>query len=292
VRAVALIACAACNQVLGVHKTRLSDALSDDIDGDGIPNEHDNCPTVYNPGQEDRDNDGVGDACDLCPDTPDPTNHDEDRDGVGDVCDDCPLTPDFQVDSDGDGIGDACDIAFYNLSKRVNFDAFQRVGPPWQASGVAWQSDGDEVAPVTALPMDDNGLVAPTIQIAGSLYWSVELLIVSRQPWGGTDEIGLVVLDQASQGEVAECVIQCAGSCMLQAQGPGFAPYTIPIAPAPIVHLFMRWYPGETSYSMECDTDVVQVGTLIVPSPLPDWTPSLRATPTATIGAIDILTSN
>ena len=35
-----------------------------DWDGDGILNEDDNCPWVYNPDQADLDRDGVGDACD------------------------------------------------------------------------------------------------------------------------------------------------------------------------------------------------------------------------------------
>ena len=34
-----------------------------DVDGDGIDNSADNCPNVYNPGQEDTDGDGEGDAC-------------------------------------------------------------------------------------------------------------------------------------------------------------------------------------------------------------------------------------
>jgi len=34
-----------------------------DTDGDGIPDNVDNCPAVFNPDQEDTDGDGVGDAC-------------------------------------------------------------------------------------------------------------------------------------------------------------------------------------------------------------------------------------
>ncbi len=48
--------------------------LFPDSDGDGIPDERDNCRLVANPDRADRDGDGFGDACDLCPWTPRPSN--------------------------------------------------------------------------------------------------------------------------------------------------------------------------------------------------------------------------
>lgn len=81
-----------------------------DIDGDGICGDVDNCPDVYNPLQEDIDGDGSGDVCDACTDT--------DGDSFGDTgypdntCpdDNCPdVSNSNQSDIDGDGIGDACD---------------------------------------------------------------------------------------------------------------------------------------------------------------------------------------
>jgi hypothetical protein len=81
-----------------------------DSDGDGIPDQLDNCPTTPNADQADRDLDGVGDACDNCPTTPNADQADGDADGVGDACDNCPTTPNAdQADRDLDGVGDACD---------------------------------------------------------------------------------------------------------------------------------------------------------------------------------------
>ncbi len=56
-----------------------------DTDGDGVPDYEDNCPTVYNPGQEDTDGDLIGDVCDNCPSIANLDQADSDQDGVGDA---------------------------------------------------------------------------------------------------------------------------------------------------------------------------------------------------------------
>lgn len=110
-------------------------AYTDDEDGDGIPDDIDNCPTVANHDQADRDGDGVGDVCDNCPSNSNYNQSDINGNGVGDVCDvdedgdgvpdknadlspksvaqggdNCPTVPNAdQADMDHDGIGDACD---------------------------------------------------------------------------------------------------------------------------------------------------------------------------------------
>jgi Thrombospondin type 3 repeat/RTX calcium-binding nonapeptide repeat (4 copies) len=70
-----------------------------DVDGDEVRNEVDNCPDVRNGSQLDTDRDGAGDACDG----------DDDGDGHPDASDNCRVTPNpDQKDDDGDGFGNLC----------------------------------------------------------------------------------------------------------------------------------------------------------------------------------------
>ncbi|MFZ1684732.1 MAG: thrombospondin type 3 repeat-containing protein, partial [Candidatus Zixiibacteriota bacterium] len=81
-----------------------------DLDGDGVADYLDNCPTTPNPGQADADGDGIGNVCDNCVNIANHDQRDGDGDGLGDLCDNCPAINSLnQNDADSDGRGDLCD---------------------------------------------------------------------------------------------------------------------------------------------------------------------------------------
>lgn len=133
-----------------------------DGDADGLPDDVDDCPTVWNPGQEDCDVDGVGDRCesgdsdgdgladaiDLCPCGPTGGTHDEDGDGLVDACDNCPLVANpLQGNANLDGLGDACvPPTAPDLRLRIDrFEAFtlSPADPGWHVDGGTWSFAGD-----------------------------------------------------------------------------------------------------------------------------------------------------
>jgi hypothetical protein len=132
----------------------------EDQDTDQVQLSCDNAPNFFNPDQGDVDGDGVGDVIDLCPTVPTSSANaaDSDKDGIGNECDTCRQTvnqyneddanpPDymlvrnipFQDDSDGDGIGDACD----NCVTVANCEGYGGSNP--------WQ-------PGDPIPFDDDNL--------------------------------------------------------------------------------------------------------------------------------------
>lgn len=98
---------------------------SDDVDGDGVADDSDTCPTLWNPSQQDicpdQDGDGVTDVQDNCPTVPNPGQEDSNSDLLGDACDidvdgvadavdNCPAAANAdQANMDGDAEGDVCD---------------------------------------------------------------------------------------------------------------------------------------------------------------------------------------
>jgi len=78
-------------------------ALPGDTDGDGIPDQGDNCPNIRNEEQVDENGNGIGDKCENFID-------DKDDDGIEDLQDNCPDTPNpGQANDDQDFLGNACD---------------------------------------------------------------------------------------------------------------------------------------------------------------------------------------
>jgi hypothetical protein len=94
-----------------------------DVDGDGLIDDDDNCPTVANPGQEDGDGDRLGDACEASVYGTDPADPDTDGDRCFDGWEAPPLDP---TDPD--------DFPDIDLSGAVGFGDFVKILAAWGAT--------------------------------------------------------------------------------------------------------------------------------------------------------------
>ena len=119
-----------------------ANADAPDSDGDGWPNNQDNCPSIFNADQYDEDADEVGDRCDNCTLVGNSGQEDADGDGYGNICD-ADLDnngwvggSDFVifsrcVNEPGEAAKTACRIADFNSDNRVNSIDFQLFEEMW-----------------------------------------------------------------------------------------------------------------------------------------------------------------
>ena len=75
-----------------------------DTDGDGVPDDDDNCPNHYNPDQADCDGNGVGDVCAIAAGTSQDCNSNS-------IPDECDIAEGTSSDFDGNSIPDECEQA-------------------------------------------------------------------------------------------------------------------------------------------------------------------------------------
>jgi hypothetical protein len=181
-----------------------------DTDGDGIkdydpskvtppvfaPAALDNCPTVYNPGQQDIDGDRVGNVCivkaalDNCPWAANSTQLDANRDGIGDAC--APFDPSAASDA--------------RFGHEIN--DLVAVMPGAGQVGILLGDGSGAFRPAPVSPV--GGLVRPTAALVGSYTLTCVSLVCSEDasrdiliadpgmPGSGDD--GLVVLAGNDQG--------------------------------------------------------------------------------------------
>ena len=125
----------------------------------------------------DLDGDGVADCQDVCPSVPDPGQADQDGDGVGDRCDNCAAAPNAdQADSDRDGAGDACDPAF---------DPVALVLSPENVAVARGSRLGFQFALFSNLPSDERAMLALSTRRVGGTerLLPAALTCLPENPW-------------------------------------------------------------------------------------------------------------
>lgn len=115
---------------LSVLLANFGNTCANDSDGDGVPNNLDNCPNTPNPTQADIDNDAAGDVCDNCPNIANPGQQDSDNDGIGDACEgfvcsfaaQCPVVPNATAICVANQCQYACNVGYADCNANMLFD--------------------------------------------------------------------------------------------------------------------------------------------------------------------------
>jgi hypothetical protein len=152
------------------------------LDGDGLDNTADNCPTDANADQADTDGDGEGDVCD---DTPNGTQ-DDDSDGVLNDVDNCPgVYNSDQADADGDGIGDVCDPGVITAANTVTVQ-----GRVWAQPDLFLNLSWDTINAVCPGGVCGNGAILNGWDVSGWTWASVDDLNALFNFYIGIDVLG------------------------------------------------------------------------------------------------------
>lgn len=216
-----------------------------DSDGDGVANEQDNCPSIFNPvrplddRQGDVDQDGYGDVCDSCPLNPnndcDPYPvADIDADGVANGLDNCPDTPNQdQADADSDGHGDVCDdCAVPNPGPAGCVSTIQAVRDP---SHPSHPNEGDEVRVegviVTGIHDDGSGFYVQ--DVAGGEY---SALFVFTGNNADDAQVGDVVSVTGTYVERFELTQLEGASFVVTGPGAGLPVTAVVVTPAEVAN--------------------------------------------------------
>jgi hypothetical protein len=193
---------------------RTIDGPADDVDGDGILNAVDDCPTVYDPAQDN-----------------------EDGDRFGDVCDPCPIVADADpvADADGDGVSDPCDPHMTTPGdKIVLFEGFDHGTPANTLDSGMWTFAGGDSTLTSAASAIDT-LTWPTTA-AGSEMIATKLTIDQMFGTGVPRGAGPILeMDAGGRGITCEPTINAmdVASIGLIDTGPGLplaSDTTVPVA--------------------------------------------------------------
>ncbi len=130
-----------------------------DSDGDGVPDDQDNCPNTPNTDQANGDGDDVGDVCDNCPNTPNTDQADGDGDGIGDACD-CACLGDMNDDGWLSPIDVSGVITLLLPHSSNSYWVQAQAGSCGDMTGDGWLS-----------PADLSELTTKILQYESSAYW-------------------------------------------------------------------------------------------------------------------------